>query len=259
MSKKITYEAAMYEALEEVSRKEGSLGNWLVKLVEDMPDFLNLGSYARAGLGLEDLQKITEQGKEQLKDRVVQLMLNSKELQETVYTKLYQRFQALVMDGKTWEEVLEEVAIDDNDESEIYVRLVEEHTGRSITSPRDLLEATKLDKSNKERQEELEELYYQAVTNRYEAFLEALLKGEGTYNDLLLVKPRQFGLPDTWTVRGREYNQTKVIYYAIAYVFNMSESFFIRPTLRDIAQEIQAPYSVIMDVYEEVNGWRHRN
>lgn len=98
------------------------------------------------------------------------------------------------------------------------------------------------------------------VTNsRYSKYFRALEKAlqEGAkYKDLLQIKPQDFGLPKNFKrnsiVGSDQYN---TILWALSFEFLINEpaSLMLLPDLRSIAQEIEAPYSVLMDCYNLTN------
>lgn len=85
----------------------------------------------------------------------------------------------------------------------------------------------------------------------YITVLETSLQSGANYEDLLKIKPDKYGLPDMWT-GAIAYNQYSSILLALNNVFGIDtpESLLIIPSLRVIAEEIKAPYSVVMDCYK---------
>ena len=100
-------------------------------------------------------------------------------------------------------------------------------------------------------------LEYILTSSRYSKYFRALEKAlqEGAkYKDLLQIKPQDFGLPKTWSgcLSSDQYSS---ILWALSFEFLINEpgSLMFLPDLRSIAQEIQAPYSVLMDCYNLTN------
>jgi hypothetical protein len=95
------------------------------------------------------------------------------------------------------------------------------------------------------------------TAQRYSSYSRALGKAlqEGAkYRDLLQIQPQDYGLPQTWQgcLASDKYSS---VLWAIAaeYSINQSTSLNHGPGLRAIAQELEAPYSVIMDCYNLAN------
>lgn len=253
------HKTVIVDSLSILYQKDGKPTAWAQKVLPELCDNLDteLIHYLRAGVSHEEAFGITMERRKELALRILEQASLFSEFKEPVYQRLYLRMEALAKGGASWESLLDEVAIDDDSEAEIYVRIVEELNGRSIASDMDLLWTTGLDKTNKERQEEIKELFYRAMSYRYRVLLENLLMAGATYNELLAVKPSQLNLPETWSIGGQERNQAKTIAFNIMLIFNLNELLFFRPSLRHIAEELQAPYTVIMQAYEEANTWSY--
>ena len=98
---------------------------------------------------------------------------------------------------------------------------------------------------------ELEETLINSKYSKYFRALERALEEGVKYKDLLQIKPQDFGLPKTWSgCLGSD--QYSSILWAISFEFLINEprSLAWLPSLRTIAEEIQAPYSVLMDCYK---------
>ena len=90
--------------------------------------------------------------------------------------------------------------------------------------------------------------------NKYFSGLEIALKEGATYLDLLKIDPKEYGLPKTWSgcLASDQYSS---ILWALSFEFLINEpaSLKLLPDLRSIAQEVEAPYSVLMDCYNLTN------
>jgi len=101
--------------------------------------------------------------------------------------------------------------------------------------------------------EALRQLEDAIIGSRYNKYTRALDKAllEGAkYKDLLLIEPKDFNLPETWsgTLAKDKYSS---ILWAISLEYLINEkSLMLLPDLRSIAQEVEAPYSVLMDCYK---------
>lgn len=101
---------------------------------------------------------------------------------------------------------------------------------------------------------ELEETLINSKYSKYFRALERALQEEAKYKDLLQIKPQDYGLPKTWSgCLGSD--QYSSILWALSFEFMINEpaSLMLLPDLRSIAQEIEAPYSVLMDCYNITN------
>ena len=100
-------------------------------------------------------------------------------------------------------------------------------------------------------------LEYILTSSRYSKYFRALeraLQEGAKYKDLLQIKPQDYGLPKTWSgCLGSD--QYSSILWALSFEFLINEpgDLMLLPDLRSIAQEIQAPYSVLMDCYNLTN------
>jgi len=97
---------------------------------------------------------------------------------------------------------------------------------------------------------ELEETITGARYSKYFRSLEKALQEGAKYKDLLLIEPKDFNLPETWSGT-RAKDKYSSMLYAISYEYIISEnSLMLLPNLRSIAEELEAPYSVLMDCYK---------
>lgn len=113
------------------------------------------------------------------------------------------------------------------------------------------------DTEEEAKENAIRELEETVINSRYSKYFRALEKAlqEGVkYKDLLQIKPQDFGLPKTWSgcLSSDQYSS---ILWALSFEFLINEpaSLMLLPDLRSIAQEIQAPYSVLMDCYNLTN------
>jgi hypothetical protein len=91
---------------------------------------------------------------------------------------------------------------------------------------------------------------------RYSKALEAILDAGGKYSDLLKVKPSYYNLSETWSGCLAK-DQYSSILWAIENAFLIGEpNSSVKPDLKTIAQEIEAPYSVLMDAHKICNKWK---
>lgn len=102
-------------------------------------------------------------------------------------------------------------------------------------------------------------LEYILTSSRYSKYTRALEKAlqEGAkYKDLLQIKPQDYRLPETWSgcLSSDQYSS---ILWAISFEFLINEpaGLMMLPDLRSIAEEVEAPYSVLMDCHKLFNKY----
>jgi hypothetical protein len=99
---------------------------------------------------------------------------------------------------------------------------------------------------------ELQDTLTTARANKYKRALESAIQGGATYTELLQIKPQDYGLPEKWLEYGSmEYDQARALQEVIAseYLLFSPGGLMLFPGLRAIAEDLQAPYSVILDSY----------
>jgi hypothetical protein len=207
--------------------------------------------------------------------KIANSIANSKEYKDTKYKKSYEGLKALVDEGKDWKYIFTEIYSDEDFLNNIFIRLIEEYEGVAITSAKQLQElsgitelygywdeSTKETKpykgikkpTKKEAQEEaviqIEETFIQGMYNRYSTTLESMLEAGAKYKDLLVIEHKHFNLPEKWSnTLGKDQYTTTLWAISFTYLINEPAGVMLLPSLRSIAEEIKAPYSVIMDAY----------
>jgi len=155
-------------------------------------------------------------------------------------------------ESKSWDRVITTaVYSDENEAQEAFIDYVEETYQTKVKDGKHLQKLTGI---TEETLESLEETVINSMYSKYFRALEKALQGGAKYKDLLQIKPQNFGLPKTWSgCLGSD--QYSSILWAISYEFLINEpaSLILLPDLRSIAQEIEAPYSVLMDCYNLTN------
>lgn len=247
----------------------------------------------RDGITKEDVVELLKKEFKQNFEYVIKAYDNSLEVKDELYNETYKRLKALAdKKDITYGELLGEFYSNEGYQNEIFVRLVEEQEGVEITSAKQLQELTGItelynywdkdrgflsdeeaqalakeqkkplksykatDKQSRdEANREMEETFTRAMLHRYSTTLERMLQAGAKYKDLLQILPSQFNLPDTWTI-GLSKDQYSTILWAIFFVFLVDgppADLMTLPSLRSIALEIEAPYSVLMDSYKNRN------
>ncbi len=276
----LIHEKAIKEVLQELVGEPGNQQPFAEKLLNNYLQDLaaKAGLLLKSGEKREDLQEYYLQELRGNKiDTVVEALIKSYEFKDS----LYERLKALVNEGTSWGDLFgREIYSDEQYLNEIFVRLVEEKHGVAITSAKQLQELTGIkevygywdeekgetipygDKkpTKKEAQEiafnQVEDTFIKAMSCRYSKALEDIVDAGGKYNDLLQVKPKYFYLPETWSGCLAS-DQDSSILWAIEETFLIGEpNTAVKPDLKAIAREIEAPYSVLMEAHKICNKWK---
>ena len=112
------------------------------------------------------------------------------------------------------------------------------------------VEITKEEEKKERAKLELRDSLIMSKENKYIRALENAIREGATYKDLLKIKPQDFDLPEKW--EGSLYqDQKSAIAWVINVEYNIDEpaGLMMFPSLRLIAEDLEAPYSVIMDIY----------
>jgi len=244
--------------------------NILTSLINNKAEEYKLHKIKRTEEELrEDIQTIFK--------TVVDTIIKSREYKDKLYKKSYDKLKALSDEGTSYGDLFTEVYDDESYLNDIFIRLIEEEEGVTITSAKQLQELTGIteiygewDKetekikpypgkeaisTKKEAQEEalrqMEHTLIQGMYNRYFTTLEDMLQAGAKYKDILLLSPKDFNLPDQWSGTLAK-NKEEVILWAISFTYLINEpgNLMMLPSLRTVAEEIEAPYSVLMDCYK---------
>lgn len=232
----------------------------------------------KSGYKYEDLrayyrEKITDRG-------IIKAFIKSSYFKDELYKKSYERLKAFLQESESYGDLFTEIYEDETYLNEIFIRLVEEEEGVAITSAKQLQELTGIteiygywneekgetvpygDKkpTKKQAQEtaysQIEDTFINAMSYRYSKALEDVLEAGGKYKDLLQIKPSYFNLPETWD-GDRRSDQYSSILWALEEVFLIGEpNGSVKPDLKTIAKEVEAPYSVLMDAHKVSNQWK---
>jgi len=220
----------------------------------------------------EDIQTILK--------TVVDTLIKSREYKDKLYKKSYDKLKALVDEGTDFQTIFTEVYDDESYLNDIFIRLIEDKNKVAITSAKQLQELSGITEiygewdnetekikpypgreaisTKKEAQEEalkqMEHTLILGMYNRYFTTIEDMLEAGAKYKDILLLEPKDFNLPDQWSGTLAK-NKDEVILWAIGFTYLINEpgSLMMLPSLRTVAEEIGAPYSVLMDCYKLFN------
>jgi replicative superfamily II helicase len=104
---------------------------------------------------------------------------------------------------------------------------------------------------------ELDETLTRARFNKFSRAVSKTLNEGAKYKDLIQIQPKDYGLPESWRYCLAS-DQYTTILWAISLDYLLAEPSFIvlAPKPRDIAEDLEAPLSVIMDAIKDCNIWR---
>lgn len=189
--------------------------------------------------------------------------MSKKEIKDTHYLKHLKEIRETYEESKDWNKVISTAVYSDVDEAqEAFIDYVEEVYKTKVKDAKHLQKLTGLKEDSLKEEPNIkageETTFEQIITaSRYSKYFRALetaLEGGATYPELLKIKPKEYGLPEKWNkVLGSD--QYSTILWALSFEFLINEpaSLMFLPDLRSIAEEIQAPYSVLMDCYNLTN------
>lgn len=149
---------------------------------------------------------------------------------------------------KDWDKVIdEEIYLDESQEAEPFIETIETLYKTKIKDAKHLQKLTGIKETPIEW---LEKKLIEDKVTKYERRLSLEIGKGAKYKELLQIKPKEYGLPESW---GKNSNQYNSILWAISNEFMIGETLTVSPSLRIVAKEIDAPYSVLMDCYKLTN------
>lgn len=180
------------------------------------------------------------------------------------YNKNLKGIKEAYQESKSWEDVVRYFNSDDCYSMEAFIDYVEEVFQTKVENADHLEKVTGLKnllskEPNIENGKEttLEDVLTLARYSKFSAALEKALAEGAKYKDLLQIKPQDYGLSKTWGgCLGSD--QYSAILWSLSFEFLINEqtSLMVLPDLRSIAEELEAPYSVLMDCYKLFNKYR---
>lgn len=204
------------------------------------------------------------------------------------YLRDKQNMLELYLEHKDWAEVLNTLVYEDSTEaSEAFIDTIEETLQVKIKDVIHLSEITEIEalynywdkdkgflqdreaealakeekkplesylctdeQSKEEALKQLGEILIESKYSKYMRTMSLAISKGAKYKDLLQIKPQDFDLPETWD-QGLTKDQYSSILVSISLFFGLDEpNLTLLPSLRDVAQEMEAPYSVIMDAHK---------
>jgi hypothetical protein len=221
---------------ENIELIKGHLSDWEQVIVGLVKDYWRFSDYkkeiAEAYLQSKDWAEVFSKA----------VYLDVKECQEAFIDYVEETYQTKVKDAKHLQELTGITHV-----NSYYSK------GKMISEGK-MIEITSEPEQEERALVELEETLVSARYSKYFRALEVALQGGAKYKDLLQIKPQDYGLPKTWSgCLGSD--QYSSILWALSFEFLINEpaSLMLLPDLRSIAQEIEAPYSVLMDCYNLTN------
>lgn len=175
-------------------------------------------------------------------------MSSKTEIKDRHYIKHLKEIRETYEESKDWNKVISTaVYLDVDVAQEAFIDYVEEVYKTKVKDAKQLQKLTGI------KAETLEGLEETVVNSRYSKYFRALetaLEGGATYPELLKIKPKEYGLPEKWNkCLGSDQYTTTLWALSFSYLIDEPAGRSLLPSLRSIANEIKAPYSVLMDAY----------
>ncbi len=108
------------------------------------------------------------------------------------------------------------------------------------------------DKQSKDEAiKQLEDTLISSRYSKYTRALETIIDTGGKYKDLLAVDPKDYDLPKSWNspaCLGTD-KQSSILWAIKMRLLDHSSGLVLHPGLREIANELEAPYSVLMEAH----------
>ena len=214
--------------------KKTDLSDWKKIIVRLVKDYWRFSDYKK------EIAEAYLQGKDWVNIFSTSVYSDVKEAQEAFIDYVEETYQTKIKDAKHLQELTGITHIN------------------SYYSKGKMIEITSEPEQEERALVELEETLINARYSKYFRALEIALQGGAKYKDLLQIKPEDYQLPETWSgCLGSD--QYSSILWAISFEFMVNEPALLMmlPDLRSIAEEVEAPYSVLMDAFNRTNrGYR---
>jgi len=273
--RELVYDKVLRETIKDLVGEKGNIKPFAQRIIDSCSiDLTNKAQlYVKSGGKVEDLKEAFIKEYKENMSIVVGALTKSFEFKDLIYKKNYEELKASGKEGSTYYDLLSEIYQDSNLLNEIFIRIVEETEGVEITNVKQLQELTGItevygdpeeegykeptkQQAKKEALKQLEDIFIKGMSYRYSATLVNLLQAGANYTDLLNINPSAFNLPETWTGTIANDKYTSIL-WAIEEVFRIGEpSTSVKPSLKVVAKEINAPLSVLMDVNKICNQWK---
>ncbi len=259
--------------LREIFTKAGLNSQDIDKAIADYMRYRDSELSSLSILSYEDLQRLGA-------DAFIEEVLKGGEILEEIlraylsYINYKKQIAETYQESKSWVKVFSTSVHSDVEEAqESFIDYVEETYQTKIKDAKHLQKLTGIthldswdkkagkyitpDTEEEAKENAIRELEETLIDSKYSKYFRALEKAlqEGAkYADLLQIKPQDYGLTKTWSgCLGSD--QYSSILWALSFEFLIYEpgGLMLLPSLRSIAEEIEAPYSVLMDCYNLTN------
>jgi len=262
--------------LREIFTKAGLNSQDIDKAIADYMRYRESELSSLSILSYKDLQNL---GAEAFTEEVFKLRQGGEIVEEILrdylrYINYKKQIAETYQESKSWVKVFSTSVYSDVDDSqEAFIDYVEETYQTKVKDSKHLQNLTGIthldswdskagkyitpDTEEEAKENAIRELEETLINSKYSKYFRALeraLQEGAKYKDLLQIKPQDYGLPKTWSgCLGSD--QYSSILWALSFEVLIDEpgGLMLLPDLRSIAQEIQAPYSVLMDCYKLTN------
>ena len=259
--------------LREIFTKAGLNSQDIDKAIADYMRYRESELSSLSILSYKDLQSL---GADAFTEEVFKLRQGGEIVEEILraylrYINYKKQIAETYQESKSWDKVITTAVYSDVKEAqEAFIDYVEEVYKTKVKDAKHLQKLTGIthldswdskagkyitpDTEEEAKENAIRELEETLINSRYSKYFRALeraLQEGATYPELLKIKPKEYGLPEKWNnVLGLD--QYSTILWALSFEFLINEpgDLMLLPDLRSIAQEIQAPYSVLMDCYK---------
>ena len=181
------------------------------------------------------------------------------------YLRIKQKIAQLYQGSKNWEDIIasELFNTDCTEDMEAFVDCIEEVYQTKIKDAKHLEKLTGLTNETLKKERNIEPgaeatldiILQLAKMSRYNRALDLALANGAKYKDLLQIKPKDYGLPETWAnFAGRLGNQYNCILFAIHTKYELGRWVMDRPDFSTIAESLEAPLSVIVEAFKLWSG-----
>lgn len=166
------------------------------------------------------------------------------------YLRYKQNIKEAYQETKDWDKVISSGAFfsDTTEGNDSFIDYVEELYQVKVKDAKHLQKLTGVKENGLE---ELEDILFKANYTKFYRALEIAVEDGAKYKDLLEIKPQAYGLPETWEDQLSRDQYTAILWViSLAFLMNEPGGLMMAPSLRAVAREMEAPYSVIMDAYK---------
>jgi hypothetical protein len=192
-----------------------------------------------------------------------------KDLKRDFYNKIKSQITETYQKTQDWITVyITDVYIDSYEAQESFIDYIEEVYQTKIKDIKQLQELTGIthldswdeklkdfkpvgeDEAKQNAIRELDETLTKARFNKFSIAIDKALNEGAKYKDLIQIQPKDYGLTESWDYCSGSDQYTTML-WAISDAYLIAEPGFtvLAPKPRDIAEDLEAPLSVIMDAF----------